>query len=453
MIEILDKAKCCGCHGCSNICPKSCISMNDDNEGFWYPLVDKDICVDCHLCEKVCPILSNPADDLFKPLVYACKNNDDIIREKSSSGGIFTLLCEKVIDMNGVVFGAAFDENFNVHHKYVETLADCAQFRGSKYVQSKIGTTYKEVKSFLIEGRIVLFTGTPCQIEGLTAYLRKEYDNLIKVDVACHGVPSPLIYRRYLDILKGKMKSKIKSLNFRDKKTGWNNYTFKVEFENGETYEEKGFDNIYMRGFLSDIFLRPSCYECEFKKPKTSADLTLADYWGVTEKHPEFSDEKGISLILVNNSKGERIFEQIKQSLKAIPSDFDYATQCNPSIISHAHLNSNRQKFFKLLNKGVDLENCILKSITPNLKQKIKWKLQGLKKRINKIIKKLEEEITIVELWNIFVKNLKLLLFVTFAFGICSLLFRDGNFISIICDIGLGLVGTYFILFYNQIFK
>ena len=173
MIEIVDKGKCCGCHGCTNICPKSCISMEIDQEGFWYPKVDKNLCIDCHLCEKVCPILEDPVKQDFIPVAYACKNKVNEVRENSSSGGVFSLLCEEVINNGGVVFGASFDENFDVRHTYAETLEGCIQFRGSKYVQSKIGETYKQARKFLNDGRLVLFSGTQCQIKGLNLYLRK----------------------------------------------------------------------------------------------------------------------------------------------------------------------------------------------------------------------------------------------------------------------------------------
>ncbi len=373
MIEILDKGKCCGCHGCTNICPKSCISMEVDSEGFWYPKVDKNLCIDCHLCEKVCPILEVPQKkEVFTSLTYACKNKNDEVRLESSSGGVFSLLCKYVISHGGVVFGASYDEDLNVRHTYVETLEGCTQFRGSKYVQSKIGTTYKQVRSFLNKGRIVMFSGTPCQIEGLSGYLRKEYSNLIKVDIACHGVPSPKIYRQYINDLESEYNSKLISLSFRNKDTGWNNYSFKAEFENGNVKQEKGSNNIYMKGFIKDIYLRPSCFECEFKKPRTTADITLGDYWGIGGIHPEFTDEKGVSLIFIHSQIGQDIFNKIKSDLNVIVSDFDYATKWNPSIVKHATYQPKRQQFFELLEQGVSLNNAIEKCVKPTLLQQVK---------------------------------------------------------------------------------
>ncbi len=389
MIEIIDKGKCCGCHGCTNICPKSCISMEVDNEGFWYPKVDKNLCIDCHLCEKVCPILEVPRKkEVFTTLTYACKNKNDEVRVESSSGGVFSLLCKYVINREGVVFGASYDEDFNVRHTYVEKLEECAQFRSSKYVQSKIGDTYKKVRTFLNQGRVVLFSGTPCQIEGLSGYLRKEYPNLIKVDIACHGVPSPKVYREYVTNLERKYHSKLTGLSFRNKDTGWNTYSFKAEFENGKVHQEIGYDNIYMKGFLSDIYLRPSCFECEFKKPRTTADITLGDYWGVKGIHPEITDEKGVSLIFVHSQKGKEIFDQVSVNLEVVESDFDYATKCNPSIIKHAPYQPKRQQFFELLEQGVGLQDAIEKCIKPTLMQRIRGKGYGALSRGKRLMMK-----------------------------------------------------------------
>ena len=197
MIEIKDKKDCCGCSACVQRCPKQCITLKEDNEGFLYPIVDKKTCIDCGLCEKVCPILHQGEPQ--KPLkVYAAKNLNEEIRRQSSSGGIFTLLAEQVIQEGGVVFGARFDENWEVKHDYTETIEGLAVFRGSKYVQSRIEDNYKKAEEFLKQGRKVLFSGTPCQIAGLKRFLRKEYEELLTVDFVCHGVPSPGVWRKYL---------------------------------------------------------------------------------------------------------------------------------------------------------------------------------------------------------------------------------------------------------------
>ena len=389
MIEILDKGKCCGCHGCTNICPKSCISMETDQEGFWYPKVDKNLCIDCHLCEKVCPILENPLKEEFIPAAYACKNKVHKVRENSSSGGVFSLLCEEVISNGGVVFGASFDENFEVRHIYAETLEDCVQFRGSKYVQSKIGETYKQARKFLNDGRLVLFSGTQCQIKGLNLYLRKKYDNLIAVDIICHGVPSPKVFREYRQNLENSYHSKINNIWFRRKDEGWKKFSFAVSFENGKEYVKNLQEDTFMRGFLSDLYLRPSCYECTAKNFVNNADITLADYWGVQHIHPEFDDDRGISLILVNSKKGQHYLSLIEDKMNIIETDIEYAIKHNPSAIRPVHKNPRRDKFFNMFNTGAVLNTAIKKCIKPTLMQRVKGKVYRVLSKGKRLVKKI----------------------------------------------------------------
>lgn len=359
MINIKKKEECHGCHGCFNICPKKCISMEIDNEGFWYPKVDETLCINCDLCEKVCPIINIPKRENEETLAFACKNKDENIRLESSSGGVFTLLCEMVINNNGVVFGAQYDENFNVHHGWADTIEECSKFRGSKYVQSSIGETYKIAKKFLDSGKLVLFSGTPCQISGLEAYLIKGYSNLIMVDIVCHGVPSPIVYQKYLENIKSLNKGDIKNIQFREKSDGWKDYNFKVTFSSGELIQKRT-NNIYMDGFLNDLYLRPSCYECKFKKPITSADITLGDYWGVQNIHNEFDDDKGVSLILTHTKKGKQIIEDISNNMEVISTDYEYSVKCNPSIVSPVNYNKKREKLFKNIDNN-NIESIIRK--------------------------------------------------------------------------------------------
>lgn len=357
MIDIKKKEECHGCHGCFNICPKKCIEMDIDNEGFWYPKIDKTVCINCNLCEKVCPIINVPTRENMKTHAIACKNKDEEVRMDSSSGGVFSLLCEFIINIGGVVFGAEYDEDFNVRHGYSETIEGCTKFRGSKYVQSVIGETYKQAKKFLLEGRNVLFTGTPCQISGLENYLGKKYDNLILVDIVCHGVPSPVVYKKYLNSIKRLNKGNIKNIQFREKSNGWKDYNFKVTFKEGE-FIQRRVRNVYMEGFLTDLYLRPSCYECKFKKPVTSADLTLGDYWGVQDIHEEFDDDKGVSLILIHTEKGKEIINKISNKMDVIDTDYEYSIKCNPSIVAPVKYNKKREHFFSDIEKR-DIEKNI----------------------------------------------------------------------------------------------
>lgn len=312
MIKIARKEECTGCHGCYNVCPKKCIDMNFDEEGFLYPSVDSDKCLECGLCEKVCPII-HIVEVENDPIAIGCYNKDEKIRMESSSGGIFTLISELVIQSGGVVFGAEFDENYNVRHSYVDNMEDLQKFRGSKYVQSTIGNSYYDVKKFLEQGRQVLFSGTPCQIAGLKRYLRKDYDNLICQDIVCHGVPSTYVWEHYKKFIANGRR--ISGVKFRDKSTGWKTYSLQIDFDDGSSYNDIGNENSYIKGFVKDFYLRPSCYECKYKTLHRESDITLADFWGIEANEPELDDNKGTSLIFINSDKGRITFEDIKKDI------------------------------------------------------------------------------------------------------------------------------------------
>lgn len=316
MINIVEKKDCCGCNACSQICPQNCIEMTTDEQGFWYPKVNLDFCIKCNLCEKVCPIIN--VSPIRKPLeVFAAKNPNDYIRKESSSGGIFTALAEEIIKKNGVVFGARFSNNFEVIHDYTENADDISFFRGSKYSQSQIGNTFIQVRKFLQNGRLVLFSGTPCQISGLYRFLQKAYPNLITVDIICHGVPSPLIWKEYLSYIS--RNDILTKVNFRDKTFGWKKFSTLYSYNNRELIRLASSDP-YMTGFLKNIYLRPSCFWCHSRENKSNSDLTIADYWGIQKFYPEFDDDKGVSLVLINSIIGLNLYSllniiDIKSSL------------------------------------------------------------------------------------------------------------------------------------------
>ena len=385
MIDIKEKEDCCGCYGCINICPKRCIYMEKDNEGFWYPIVDKSICIDCGLCEKVCPIINTIKKKYMKIIAYACKNKDERIRETSSSGGVFNLLCKYTINKGGVVFGACFDKNFDVIHTYSETLDECDKFKGSKYVQSKIGDTYKQAEEFLSSGRTVLFSGTQCQIKGLNLYLKKKYDNLISVDIVCHGVPSPKVFKLYRDSLIKKYRNDIKDIGFRDKVNGWKEFSYVTEFKNGQIYSATLKQDTYMRGFLKDLYLRPSCYKCNSKNYTNGSDISLADYWGIENKHPKFDDDKGTSLLLLNSINGQDVFNSVSCNMEFIKTDLDYAISNNPCIIRPVNYNPKREEFFKKIN-DINIEKIINRSTKVTFIQKIRRKAFGLLRKIKNSI-------------------------------------------------------------------
>lgn len=380
MIEIIDKKECCGCYACKNICPKDCIDMNVDEEGFWYPKVDMLKCINCNLCEKVCPFIEDPKKEGFKNIAYACKNKNLQTRLESSSGGIFSNLCDYVIDKDGVVFGAAFNENLEVEHMEANTFEEYKKFRGSKYVQSKIGNSYKKVKEHLDEGKLVLFSGVPCQIEGLHLFLGKKYDNLITVDLICHGVPSPLIFNLYKKILNKKYSSQITDIKFRDKTEGWKKYSYLSKFENNSIYRKLLNEDSYMKGFLSDLYLRPSCYNCKSKNFKSNSDILLGDYWGIEGIHSDFDDDKGISLVIVNTLKGKEMFDNISDNMSVIITDMDYAITRNKSIIQSVEYNKHREEFFNTLNE-CNLQELVERYTKVSLYNKIKNKIKNIMSR------------------------------------------------------------------------
>lgn len=371
MINIENKKDCTGCHACANICPKNCISMDRDIEGFRYPIINKSKCIECNLCEKVCPLIHERKID-NNPIAFACYNKDELIRKKSSSGGIFSLLAQVVIENNGVVFGAKFDENFNVIHDYVLNVDEVAAFRGAKYVQSTIGNTYKDAKEFLDNGKIVLYSGTPCQISGLKRYLRKDYDNLFCVDLICHGVPSHKVWSKYKNYLSdGKQ---IESISFRDKKYGWKSYSVKFKFKDGSEKLIKGSEDKYIRGFIGDIYLRPSCHDCKFKTLNRESDITLADFWGINNVLEEMDDDKGTSLIFVNSEKGQRLLENISESIIKKSVDINEAVKYNLSAIKSSYCNPRREYFFRKIDK-LNFDKLVKKSLMDPLDIRIKTKI------------------------------------------------------------------------------
>jgi len=341
MIDIKDKSKCSGCHSCYNICPKQCITMKEDQEGFWYPEVDVNLCIDCGLCEKRCPILNDMKID-NQPQAYACYNKDESIRKESSSGGVFTLLASLVIEKGGIIYGASFNNENMVEHIEVDNVDDLNKLRGSKYVQSKIENTYSKIKDYLNQGRLVYFSGTPCQIDGLLAFLNKRYDNLILQDIVCHGVPSPKVWKKYLEQFNIEEDAKI---SFRDKSTGWDSYSFTIDQK--EKFTQLSSQNEYMKVFLKDLCLRPSCYECHSKSLHRNSDITLADFWGIKNICPELYDNKGTSLVFINSKKGKEIFENIKQDIEYEEVNIEEASKYNPSSYKSVPIPDKRNKYME----------------------------------------------------------------------------------------------------------
>lgn len=399
MIKIEDKTKCCGCNACASRCPKQCITLQEDAEGFRYPVIDMALCIDCGVCERVCPVI-HPGEERTPLQAFAAVNPNETIRMQSSSGGVFTILAEQIIAEGGVVFGAAFDDNWEVHHTYTETKEGLEVFRGSKYLQSRIETAYQDAERFLKNGRKVLFSGTPCQVAGLKRYLRKGYDNLLAVDFICHGVPSPKVWRKYLeenfsaqraDAGKNSVLSSsinkvpvITGIAFRDKTlTGWKKYSFVVRGKSASKADKNTVllsdicsDNIYLLAFLNDLSLRPSCYACPSKKGLSGSDLTLADFWGIEHLLPHLDDDKGVSLLLVNSEKGVQIANNLIPTVYQV--DFNMILPYNSAWADSVCPHRKRLFFFKRLDKNRCIHSLIKESLHPTFLQKVKYKFSKI---------------------------------------------------------------------------
>ncbi len=364
MIRI-EKADCCGCSACAGICPQGCIVMKADEEGFLYPYVDRDTCIHCGLCERACPVLRGTGDENAGKLPngYAAVNENKKIRAESSSGGVFSLLAEQVIREGGIVFGAAMSVDCRrVVHIGVDSLSELKKLRGSKYVQSSIGDSYTKARKALDEGRRVLFTGTPCQIEGLYGVLGKKYDNLVCMDFICHGVPSPKVWEKYVAFREEKAEAAVRQTFFRHKKYGWKTFAVLFIYTNNTAYVEKYRDNLYMKAFLGNYCLRPACYKCHFKKLNRISDITVADYWGIQKQYPKMDDDGGTSLVLIHTDKGKNMLKEVTEFAKIIPVDVKKALKKNRAMTESAELPSGRAKFMADLD-GMEFDELVKSNV------------------------------------------------------------------------------------------
>lgn len=387
-IEKLDMDNCCGCGSCMQKCPKNAITMKENDEGFLYPVIDKEKCINCGLCEKVCPQL-NKIQEIGKdyPKAYAMRNKNTDELMKSSSGGIFSVIANYVIDKSGIVFGAAYNENLEVNHIGVESKEDLELLRKSKYVQSNTNNTYKKVEEELKKDRLVLYSGTPCQIFGLKKFLVNEYENLITCDLVCHGVPSPKLFKKYLEYLSEKFKARIVEYDFRGKeKMGWGAYGKCKTAKEKIQFLDLNSDRYYYN-FVKNNISRLSCYTCLYANSNRVSDITLADYWGIDKRHPNFYSRQGNSLILVNTMKGENIIKEVSSEIEYMKTDLDLASKENKNLIEPSKKPDVREYIYK------DIDNLKAKKyIKKNLK--VKYTLKKIIKKmipqkIKKIIKKI----------------------------------------------------------------
>lgn len=349
-----NKKDCCGCTACMNICPKNAITMQEDEEGFLYPIIDSKKCINCGLCKKICAFQNETEikDTLKEPKVYAAKNRDLEELKTSSSGGMFIEIAKKVINQDGIVYGVAFDQNFKAIHIRVDNDKDLEKCKGSKYSQSYMGNIYQDVKKDLEKGKLVLFTGTPCQVGGLNEYLKDiNKENLILVDIVCHGTPSPKLFRQYIEFINKLKKKKVQNYYHRSKKEGWSRNE-EVIYEDGKSEFKTRLSETWKNIFYSNLCLRPSCYNCKYTKVPRTSDITIADFWGIEKFDKAFYDKNGVSLLIINTEKGNRIFQKIQNDIVYSERKIEEAKEKNPQLYKSIQvLLEERDTFWKIYNK------------------------------------------------------------------------------------------------------
>jgi len=358
--------------------------MREDDEGFLYPQVNEEECVDCGLCEKVCPVL-NPGEAAEPQKVVAAINEDEEVRRESSSGGVFTLLAEETVRRGGVVFGAVFTADWQVEIRAAETVEQLAPMRGSKYVQASTGTSYADCEKALKAGREVLYTGTGCQVAGLRRFLRRDYPNLTTADFICHGTPSPKVWRMYLRQVTEGARKAVNDIRFRNKPEGWKRFHFTMTSDcGGLSMTCFHGENHYMRAFLSDICLRPSCQACVAKEGRCGADLTLADFWGIANLAPDMDDDRGTSLVIAHTSKGLGIVNRLKARTREFK--LEEAIRFNPSYRVSKLPHPHREEFFRGLDTATDLIDHIDHSLRPTARQRLRTLLAQPKRMAKRFL-------------------------------------------------------------------
>lgn len=382
---------CSSCGACANICARSAISMQLDCEGFYRPTIDGGKCVQCGACEKVCPwnkSVGNPNLSGESPKTVAAYAKDETIRMESSSGGIFTVLAEKIINDGGIVVGVAQLSPTRYGHIVAEKKEDLVKLRGSKYVQADAGQVYREVRTRLVSGKKVLFSGTPCQVAALYTVLGKaaSSDNLVTIDIVCHGTPSVKVFEKYVGELEKSLGASLDETVFRDKSTGWSGYSLLHGFKDGEKTAIHHGRSKYMRLFLSRICQNTSCDNCHYRKLPRIADITLGDYWGVSQYHPEMDDNKGTSVVLLNTKHGEELFDSVADGIIQCDSKIEYAIAGNPCIVRSSKQHPKRAEFFADLDKySLDelvKKYCPLPSLPRRMVRRIKRMLGSVKRRL-----------------------------------------------------------------------
>lgn len=358
---LAEKARCSGCSACASICPKGCITMQPDEEGFRYPVLHLSACITCGLCQRVCPLLHPLPKPHRPPKAYAAYSKDPVLRMESSSGGVFSELAKQILANGGVVYGSTYTESLEVAHIPVENTVSLARLRGAKYAQSDLLDSFPQTKILLEQGQQVLFSGTPCQIAGLQSFLQKDYANLITVDFVCHGVPSPMAWKNYLSY-----RAQIDnggtlpiSINLRAKDTGWSHYRYSNAFEyrSGVRSLQSSSESLYMKLFVGDYINRPACAYCPYKGYTRCSDLTLGDFWGIWDIAPEMDDNQGTSVVLVHSAKGATLWDSLHSVLITKPVTLEQASAHNPSMLHSATPNPQRCQALAWIRTG-EIARC-----------------------------------------------------------------------------------------------
>ena len=373
MIELSPKNNCSGCAACRAVCPKSAIAMVADAEGFLYPRIDESRCVSCGKCRAACPSLNRPPPREPRA-VYAAVATDDALRMASSSGGMFSLLARQVLARGGVVFGAAWDyTDYSVKIVAAHNEEELGELRGSKYVQADVGDAYFQVRDALRQGLPVLYSGTPCQIAALKRFLGGETEGLLAVDLICHGVPSPLAFRKYAAARERAANSMISRIFSRSKNCSWRRFARSLSFHDNEiAYLKTVSEDPFLRGFLSELYNRPSCHQCAVRELRSGADLTIADYWGVERRFPQLDDDKGTSVVLVNTERGAAAFVAIKDHCRVAESDYDDIRRTNTAVCRSPLPHPRRARFFAKVGRTDNFDAVVMRLLKPTLYRRIR---------------------------------------------------------------------------------
>ena len=379
MIKILNKENCCGCTACFNICPKKCISMQSDEEGFLYPIIEESKCIDCGLCEKACPILNYKPINGKLPEAYVIRTKDKDDLMQSTSGGFSTPLAQWFFNNEGSVWTASYDEDWKVvHRKFTKTGMEFSKTRGSKYVQSYLGDAYTRIQEELKDDKWICFIGTTCQVYGLKQFLGKDYEKLITVDLVCHGTPSPKLWKKYIDFQTKKYSSAITEINFRNKTYGYHSGTMMLEFKNGKKYTGSARVDYMLKSFFTEISSRPSCYECKFKNINRVSDFTVFDCWHMEDLLGKKDDDKGYTNVLVHTEKGRVMMEKISDAYEVFHVDAEKAIALDGIMVCNSAIpHKDRKDFYKDLDEN-SLEDHIQKYIKITFKDKVLESIKGV---------------------------------------------------------------------------